>query len=81
MLIYLPDANNLNNFIAKLMAEENRGLTPQDLKPFLIVSGVCLTVEVQNLNPQQEKALAEFLSGSDVFANLPFVGYFALIPH
>jgi len=31
-----------------------------------------------NLNPQQGKALAEFLSGSDVFVNLPttFVGFF-----
>ena len=42
------------------------------------VSGVCLTFGVQNLNPQQEKALAEFLSGSDVFVNLAttFVGFF-----
>ena len=55
------------------MAEENRGLTPQDA-----VSGVCLTFGVQNLNPQQEQALAEFLSASDVFVNLPtmFVGFF-----
>ena len=37
-------------------------------------SGVCSTLGVQNLNPQQEKALAEFLSGSDVFVNLP-TGY------
>ena len=37
------------------------------------VSGVCSTFEVQNLNPQQEKAVAEFFSGSDiyVFVNLP----------
>ena len=44
------------------MAEENR----LNLKA---VSGVCLTFGVQNLNPQQEKALTEFLSGSDVFVN------------
>jgi len=58
------------------MAEENCGLTPQDLKPFLVYS-VCLTFGVQYLNPQQEKALAEFLSGSNVFVNLPttFVGF------
>jgi len=41
MLNYSPEANNLNNFIAKLrrslkMAEENCGLTPQALKPFLV---------------------------------------------
>ena len=32
----------------------------------------------QYLNPQQEKELVEFLSGSDVFVNLPttFVGVF-----
>ena len=35
------------------------------------VSDVCSTFGVQNLNPQQEKAVAEFLSGSDVFLNLP----------
>ena len=38
------------------------------------VSGVCSTFGVQNLKPQQEKAVAEFLSGSDVFVNLP-TGY------
>ena len=32
------------------------------------------TFGVQNLNPQQEKAVAEFLSGGDVFENLP-TGY------
>ena len=47
------------------MAEENRGLMPQ------AVSGVCLTFGAQNPNLQQEKALVEFLSGSDVFINLP----------
>jgi len=40
VLIYSPDSNNLNNFIAKLrafkMAEENRELTKKDLKPFLV---------------------------------------------
>ena len=35
------------------------------------VSGVCSAFGAQNLNPQQEKAVAEFLSGSDVFVNLP----------
>ena len=35
------------------------------------VSDVCSTFGVQNLNLQQEKAVAEFLSGSDVFVNLP----------
>ena len=38
------------------------------------VSGVCSTFEVKILNPQQKKAVAEFLSGSDVFVNLP-TGY------
>ena len=44
MLIYSPDANNLNDFIAKLraltelhrVAEENRKLAPQELKLFLV---------------------------------------------
>ena len=59
----------LPNFARSLkVAEENRELTPQELKPF---SGICSTFGVQNLNPQQEKAFAEFLSGSDVFVNLP----------
>ena len=40
------------------MAEENRELTPHDFKA---VSGVCSTFGVQNLNPQQEKAVAENL--------------------
>jgi len=57
------------------MEEENHGLKTQGIKA---VSDVCLTFGVQNLNPQQEKALAEFLSGSNVFINLPttFVGFF-----
>ena len=54
------------------MAEKNRELTPQELNPFQ--SGVCSTFRVQNLNPQQEKAIAEFLGGRDVFVNLP-MGY------
>ena len=53
------------------MAEENRELTPQELKPFLVHAR---QFGVQNFNPQQEKAVAEFLSGSDVFVNLP-TGY------
>ena len=53
------------------MAEENRELTPQELKA---VSGVCSTFGVQKLNPKKEKAVAEFLSGSDVLVNLP-TGY------
>ena len=50
------------------MAEENRDLTPQELKPFLVYAR---HLGFKNLNPQQEKAVAEFLSGSDVFVNLP----------
>ena len=57
------------NFARSLkVAEENRELTiATRVKE---VSGVCSTFGVQNLNPQQEKALAEFLGGSDVFVNL-----------
>ena len=50
------------------MAEENRELTPQELKPFLVYA------RHLGFNPLQEKAVAEFLSGSDVFVNLP-TGY------
>ena len=53
------------------MAEENRELAPQELARVKAVSGVCSTFGVQNLNPQQEKAVAEFFSGRDVFVNLP----------
>ena len=60
------------------MAEENRGLIPQDFKA---ISGVCLTFGVQNLNPQQEKALAEFLCGSDVLVNWPMGYGKSLISH
>ena len=54
------------------MAEDNQELTQQDFQK--AVSGICSTFGVQNLSPQQEKALSEFLSGSDVFVNLP-TGY------
>ena len=58
----------LPNFVHSLkVAEENRELAPR----VKAVSGVCSTFGVQNLNPQQEKAFAEFLSGSNVFVNLP----------
>ena len=39
--------------------------SPQELKPFLVYAR-----HIQNLNLQQEEAIAEFLSGSDVFVNL-----------
>jgi len=75
-LNYSLDANNLNNFIAKLRPfTEDGGRTGRKSRAYATrlkaVSGVYLTFGVQNLNPQQEKALAEFLSGSDVFVNLP----------
>ena len=71
MLIYSPDANNLNNFIAKLPAfTGGRRKSRANATRVKAVSGVCSTFGVQNLNPQQEKAVAEFLSGSDVFVNL-----------
>ena len=77
MLIFSPDANNLNNFIAKLRAftEGGRRKSRANVKRVKAVSGVCSTFGVQNLNAQQEKAVAEFLSGSDVFINLPTAGY------
>ena len=76
MLIYLTDAINLNNFIAKLCAftEGGRRRLQANATRVKAVSGVCLTFGVQNLNPQQEKAVAEFRSGRDVFVNLP-TGY------
>ena len=78
MLIYSPDADNLDNFIAKLRAftelEGGRRKSRANATRVEAVSGVCSTFGVQNLNPQQEKAVAEFLSGSDVFVNLP-TGY------
>ena len=46
LLIYSPDSNNLNNFIAKLrafkIAEENRELTQQDLQRLSITRDVQL---------------------------------------
>ena len=73
MLIYSPDANNLNDFIAKLRSftEGGRRKSRASATRVKAASGVCSTFGVQNLNPQQEKAFAEFLSGSDVFVNLP----------
>ena len=65
MLIDSPDVNNLNNFIAKLWAFAEDGRKSRAHATRLkAVSGVCSIFGVQNLNPQQEKALAEFLSGS-----------------
>lgn len=76
MLIYSRDLNNLNNFIAKLrafnMAEEICELSQQDFQK--AVSVVCSTFGFEKLYPQQEKALSQYLSGSDVFVNLP-TGY------
>ena len=76
MLIYSPDANNLNDSIGKLRAftEGGRRKSRASATRVKAVSGVCSTFGVQNLNLQQEKAVAEFLSGSDVFVNLP-TGY------
>jgi len=72
--------NNLNNFIAKLrpFIEDGGRKSWANATRLKAVSGVCLTLGVQNLNSQQEKALAEFLCKSDVCANLPttFVGFF-----
>ena len=80
MLNYLSEANNLNSFIAKLgpFTEDGRRKSRANATRLKAISGVCLTFGVQNLNLQQEKALAEFLSGSDVFVILPttFVGFF-----
>jgi len=79
-LNYLPDTNNLHNFIAKLhpFTEDGGRKSRANAIRLQAVSGVCLTFVVQNLNPQQEKALAEFLGGSDVLVNLPttFVRFF-----
>jgi len=70
--------NNLNNFNAKLcpFTEDGGRKSRANATRLKTAPGVCLTFGVQNLNPQQEKA--EFLSGSDVFVNLPtaFVGFF-----
>ena len=76
MLIYSPDSNDLNNFIAKLCAftEDGRRKSRANATRVQAVSGVCSTFGVQNINTQQEKAVAVFLGGSDVFVNLP-TGY------
>ena len=62
-------ANNLNNFITKLCAitEGGRRNWRANASRVKAVSGVCSTFGVQNFNLQQIKAVAEFLSGSDVF--------------
>ena len=72
MLIYSPDANNLNNFIAKLRAftEGGRRKSRANATRVKAVSAVSSTFGVQNLNPQQEKAVADFISGRDAFVNL-----------
>ena len=56
------------------MAEENLRANAMRVKAVSQVFSVCSTFGVQNLNLQQEKAAAEFLSRSDVFVNLP-TGY------
>ena len=54
----------LANFARSLkVAEENRELAPQHLKLFLVYA--------RHLGFKTSKAVAEFLSGSDVFVNLP----------
>ena len=60
------------NFIAKLRTfiEDSRKSRANTTR-LKAVSGVCSTFTVQNHNPQQEKALSEFISRSDVFVNLP----------
>ena len=59
----------LPNFTHSLkVAEENRELGPTRVKA---VSGACSTFWGSKPQSQQEKAVAEFLSGSDVFVNLP----------
>jgi len=72
VLNYSPDANNLNNFTAKLrlFTEDGGRKSRANATRLKAVSGVCLTFGVQNLNPQQEKAL-----------NLPttFVGFLTTI--
>jgi len=71
VLNYSPDANNLNNFNSKLLplTEDGGRKSRANSTRLKVVFGVCLTFGVQNLNLQQEKALAEFLSGSDVLVN------------
>ena len=66
----------MNKFIAKLrmLTEVGRRKSRANTTSVKAVSGVCSTFGVQNLDPQQEKAVAEFLSRSNVFVNLP-TGY------
>ena len=62
VLIYSPDANNLNNFIAKLRAftEENRELTPQEVKPFLVYArDFGFKTSIRNTKRQLQNFLAE----------------------
>ena len=77
MLIYSRDANNLNNFIAKLRAFTERWqkkIASYKHHKSLSRFWCMLYIWGSKLNPQQGKAVAEFLSGSDVFVNLP-AGY------
>ena len=76
VLIYSTNANNLNNFIAKLRAftEGGRRRSRANATRVKAVSGVYSTSGVQNLSLQQEKAVPEVLSGSGVFVDLP-MGY------
>jgi len=64
MLNYLPNTNNLNNFIAKLrLFTEDDGIKSwANATRLKAISGVYLTFGVQNLNPQQEKALEAMYS-------------------
>jgi len=57
VLNYSPDANDLNNFIAKLrpFTEDGGRKSLANTTRLKAVSGVCLTFGVQNLNPQQKK--------------------------
>jgi len=68
VLINSPDANKLNNFIAKLrpFTEDDGRKSRANATRLKTVSGVCLTFGVQNLNPQQGKALA-FASAIEIF--------------
>jgi len=61
VLNYSPDANNLNNFMAKprLFTEDGGRKSRANAARLKAVPGACLTFGVQNLNLQEEKALAE----------------------
>ena len=59
----------LPNFARSVkVAEQNRELAPQELKLFLVYARH-LGFKTSICN--RKKAVAEFLSGSDVFVNLP----------